>query len=325
MKGLKNYLVGIIGLVIALTLPFYIPSGYLFLFGMLFLFLILVISWDIIVGYTGQVNLGHTVFVGLGAYTAALLQVPSRLESISPILAALPPQNQFLSILIGGIVAALFGAAIGFVTLRLKGYYFALVTAILPLVFIQSVYVFSDVFGGEEGFSIGLERALSTSPVVRYYIAFAIFLICFLAIRYIVKSDLGYRFMAVRDDEELAEALGIDVVKYKVLSFTISSFFAGIAGATMVLYRITAGPDLYDIPLMLMIILSAVLGGLGTLYGPLIGGIIIYLLKNLFLKTMIPQGAFVNDEIVLYAILIAVALLFPEGMWHRVKSIVQRS
>ena len=325
MKGLKNYFVGIIGLIIALTLPFYIPEGYLFLFGMLFLFLILVMSWDIIVGYTGQVNLGHTVFVGLGAYTAALLQVPSRLESISPVLASLPPQNQFLSILIGGIVAALFGAAIGFITLRLKGYYFALVTAILPLVFIQSVYVFSDVFGGEEGFSIGLERALSQSPMVRYYIAFAVFFICFLAMRYIVKSDLGYRFMAVRDDEELAEALGIDVVKYKVLSFTISSFFAGIAGATIVLYRITAGPDLYDIPLMLMIILSAVLGGLGTLYGPLIGGIIIYLLKNLFLKTTIPQGAFVNDEIVLYAILIAVALLSPEGLWHRVKSIVQRS
>ncbi|ADC65207.1 inner-membrane translocator [Ferroglobus placidus DSM 10642] len=320
MRGLKNYLIGLIGLIVALTLPFYTPEGYLFLFGMLFLFLILVLSWDIIVGYTGQVNLGHTVFVGLGAYTAALLQVPSRFESFSSALASMPPQNQFLSILIGGIVAALFGAAIGFVTLRLKGYYFALVTAILPLVFIQTVYVFSDVFGGEEGFSIGLERALSQSPVVRYYVAFAVFLLCFLAMRYIVKSDLGYRFMAVRDDEELAEALGIDVVKYKVLAFTISSFFAGVAGATIVLYRITVGPDLYDIPLMLMIILSAVLGGLGTLYGPLIGGIIVYLLKNLFLKTMIPQGAFVNDEIVLYAILIAVALLSPEGLWHKIRS-----
>ena len=325
MKKLKSYLLGILGLIIALTLPLYIPEGYLFLFGMLFLFLILVISWDVIVGYTGQVNLGHTVFVGIGAYTAALLQVPSRLESFSPLLASLPPQNQFLSILIGGIVAALFGAAIGFITLRLKGYYFALVTAILPLVFIQTVYVFSDVFGGEEGFSVGLERALSQSPLVRYYIAFAIFLICFLAIRYIVKSDIGYKFMAVRDDEELAEALGIDVVKYKVLSFTISSFFAGIAGATIVLYRITAGPDLYDIPLMLMIILSAVLGGLGTIYGPLIGGIAVYLLKNLFLKTVIPHGMMINDEIVLYAILIAVALLSPEGIWHRVKSYVQRS
>ncbi len=294
----KNILVGLIGLIIALALPLFVPEGYLFMFGMMFLFLILVISWDVIVGYTGQVNLGHTVFVGLGAYTAALLQVPSRLEGLIPFVASLPPQNLFLSIIAGGIIAALFGAAIGVITLRLKGYYFALVTAILPLVFIQSVYVFSDVFGGEEGFSIGLERALSQSIVGRYYIALASFLICFFAIRHIVRSDLGYRFMAVRDDEALAESLGINVVKYKIISFTISSFFAGIGGALIVLYRITVGPDLYDIPLMLMIILSAVLGGLGTLYGPVIGGIIVYLLKNFFLKMVIPQAASIpiNDE-----------------------------
>ncbi len=86
--------------------------------------------------------------------------------------------------------------------------------------------------------------------------------------------------MALRDSEELAESLGINTTRYKVLAFTLSSFFAGIAGAMIVNYRITVSPELYGVPLMLLIILSAVLGGLGTLYGPLTASIVIYLAKT---------------------------------------------
>ncbi len=323
---LKYAVTGILFLVFAIMAPFVLPEAFVYLVGLMFLFLILVISWDVIVGYTGQVNLGHTVFVGLGAYTAALMQVPSRFEGSVNFLANMPPAPVPISILAGGVVAGLFGLAIGVITLRLKGYYFSLVTAILPLVFLKSVFVFSDIFGGEEGFSIGLERSLAEDTTLRYYYAFVIFLISFILIYIIVNSRIGLRFRAVRDDEDLAESIGVNVVRYKILSFVISSFFAGIGGAAIVHYRITIGPDLYDIPLMLLIILAAVIGGLGTLYGPLFGGVVIYLMKNWWLKSLlptIPSWLPINDDVILYAILIAVGVLAPEGIWGRIKEMLR--
>ncbi len=323
---LKKIVLGVIFLATSLIAPAMLPEAYVYLLGMMFLFLILVISWDVIVGYTGQVNLGHTVFVGLGAYTAALMQVPSRFEGSIDFLAGMPQAPIPISILAGGIVAGLFGFAIGVITLRLRGYYFALVTAILPLVFMKSVFVFSEIFGGEEGFSIGLERSLAGDVTLRYYYALMLFLLSFAIIYAIVNSRIGLRFRAVRDDEDLAESIGVNVVRYKILSFVVSSFFGGIGGAAIIHYRITIGPDLYDIPLMLLIILSAVIGGLGTLYGPVFGGIVIYLMKSWWLREMlpsIPEWLPINDDVILYAILVAVGVLAPEGIWGKVKEFIR--
>jgi branched-chain amino acid transport system permease protein len=109
----------------------------------------------------------------------------------------------------------------------------------------------------------------------------------------------------------------------------ISSFFAGIGGAAIVHYRITAGPDLYNIPLMLLIILSTVVGGLGTIYGSVIGGFFIYLAKNWWLREVIDRISKVyhvpiNDEIILYAILIVIAIFLPEGVYHGIKKKIQK-
>ncbi len=293
----------IAALTIALALPLAIPAGYLYIVGLTYLFAIMVISWDLMVGYTGKVNLGHTTFVGVGAYTAALLQ-----SCLHPALA----------MLLGGITAALLGLFIGAITLRLKGYYFSLVTAVLPLVFMQTVFIWRDVLGGEEGFSIA-DYALLSTTLERYYFALILLLISLAILLLVVKSRVGLRFMAIRDSEELAESIGIDTTKYKILAFVISSFFAGIAGAAVVNYRLTVGPDLYDIPLMLLIILSAVLGGLGTIYGPLFGALVIYLAKNWWLKDLINFLSLpLNDEVLLYALLIAASLLMPKGFYNEI-------
>ncbi len=319
----------IILLILALIAPLFVPDAFIYLIGLTYLFIILAISWDVIVGYTGQVNLGHTVFVGIGAYTTALLQVPSRFEGsfLSP-LAGIPPLPISLTILLGGIVAAFVGFVIGVITLRLKGYYFALVTAVLPLVFIQFLYVWSDILGGEEGFSVGLEKALAPDSTGRYYIAFSMLVFSIVILYFILRSSIGYKFRAIRDDEVLAESVGIDIVKYKILSFVISSFFAGLAGAAIVHYRITIGPDLFDIPLMLLIILAAVIGGLGTLYGPVLGGFLIFLAKNWWLKGIGEQISGVlplNDEAILYIILIVVAIFAPHGIWNYIKKLTEKS
>ncbi|MFN3383295.1 MAG: branched-chain amino acid ABC transporter permease [Archaeoglobaceae archaeon] len=300
---------------ILVILPMFVPSAYLYLIGLALIFAILVASWDLMVGYTGQVNLGHTTFVGLGAYTAAILQLPSRIGAALDV-------HPLMAIVLAGIFSAFVGLAIGLLTLRLKGYYFSLVTAILPLVFMQKVFVWRSVFGGEEGFSIPSEKLLVATTLEKYYVA-VVFAVVSIAVMYaIARSKIGLRFKAVRDSEELAEALGIDTTKYKILAFVLSSFFAGIAGAIFVNYRMTVAPDLYDVPLMLLIILSAVIGGLGTLWGPFLMGIVVYLAKNWWLTAF--RFGVVNEEIILYAILIAVAILMPRGVYNEVQEKTKR-
>ncbi len=301
----------LLSLALLVMAPFITPKSFVYLLGLTFIFVVFVISWDVIAGYAGQINLGHTVFIGIGAYTTALLQNPSRLglHIHVPIWA---------SIALGAITALLFGLFIGVICLRLKGYYLALVTAILPLVFIQILNIYPNVFGGYEGFSVGLGKGLSQNPIVSYYITLA-FMISSVLVMDLILKRIGNKLKALREDEELAEAVGIDVVKYKLIAFCISAFFAGLAGAVMAHYRLTVGPDLFDIPLMLTIILAAVIGGLGTLYGPIIGAFIIYLAKNyVFAQVVQTFSLSVSDEIFLYALLIVMILKFPEGIFKKI-------
>ncbi len=315
----------LVGLLIALlaVIPFFATQSVIYLLGLTFIFVVFVISWDLIAGYAGQVNLGHTVFIGIGAYTTALLQNPERFEGFLDFLAGIPQLPIWVTIIIGGLMAVAFGFIIGAICLRLKGYYLALVTAILPLICIQFLNVYSDVFGGYEGFSIGFGKALASDLVGKYYIALAFMIISIVATVYIIRSPLGIKLKAIREDEELAEAIGIDVVKYKLVAFCLSAFFAGLAGAMMVHYRITVGPDLFDVPLMLMIILSAVIGGLGSIYGPVAGAFLIYLAKNyVFVKVVQSLSLNVSDEIFLYILLIVIILKSPEGIFEKVRKFV---
>ncbi|MCC6028427.1 MAG: branched-chain amino acid ABC transporter permease [Archaeoglobus sp.] len=306
---MKSKIAQLIALSVFLSLlPLFTPPAYLYIIGLGIVFAVIVASWDLIVGYAGQVNLGHTTFVGLGAYTAAILQVPSRIGMNLEI-------HPILSIILAGTFSAIVALGIGIVTLRLKGYYFSLVTAILPLVFMQKVFIWKDIFGGEEGFSIPVEKVVFAATIEKYYFALLFMFLSILFMLYISNSKLGIRFKAIRDSEELSESLGINVTYYKVLAVVISSFFAGMAGAIFVNYRHTVAPDLYDVPLMLLIILSAVIGGLGSLIGPLLMGLVIYLAKNWWLTFL--KFGILNEEVILYAILIAIAILMPEGVYGR--------
>ena len=298
---------------VLVALPFTASTSLLYMLGLAFIFVVYAVSWDIVAGYTGQVNLGHTVFIGIGAYTTALLNT-SRLgiELSAPV---------WLTILAGGVNALIFGLVVGIICLRLRGYYLALVTAILPLIFIQLANVYSGVFGGYEGFSVGLGKSLATDLKLRYYIALLFMLISIAAMYIVVKSKIGIKLRAVRDDEELAEAVGIDVVKYKLIAFCISAFFAGLAGAMTVHYRLTVGVDLFDIPLMLAIVLGVIIGGIGTFYGAIVGGFAIYIAKNWFFRIIAESLAVpVSDDFLLYLLLIVLIIKAPEGIVNRVKA-----
>jgi len=293
------------------VLPFISSSSIAYMLGLAFIFVVYCVSWDVVAGYTGQVNLGHTVFIGIGAYTTALLS-SGKIGVQLPIWITIPA---------GGLIALLFGLGIGVICLRLRGYYLALVTAILPLIFIQLANIFSGVFGGYEGFSVGLSRGFSPNIDIRYYIAMLFMLASIVAMYALVKSRTGVKFRAVRDDEDLAEAAGINVVRYKLIAFCVSALFAGLAGAMTVHYRLTVGVDLFDIPLMLAIILGVITGGIGTFYGAILGGFTIYIAKNWFFRMLadaIPVP--ISDDLLLYILLIVLILKMPEGVVNRLEA-----
>jgi branched-chain amino acid transport system permease protein len=307
MKNLTYF--GIAIAVFALA-PIFMNDAVLYMLGLAFIFTVYCVSWDVIAGYTGQVNLGHTVFIGIGAYTTALLST-SRIPH--------PEMPVFLTIFIGGIVATFFGLTIGAVCLRLKGYYLALVTAILPLIFIQLTNIYSGIFGGYEGFSIPFSKSLPGGTLGNYYISLVFCFSCLLAMYIFVNTNIGVKLRAVRDDEELAEAVGIDVVKYKLIAFCVSAFFAGLAGALAVHYKLTVGVDFFSIPLMLEIILGVIAGGIGTFYGGAVGGFLIYIAENWifiqlasYVNTFLPFR--VSDEMILYILLIVLIIIFPQGI-----------
>lgn len=287
---------------IPLILPFFLPKSVVFTLGLAYLFVVYVVTWDLVAGYVGEVNLGHVVFIGLGAYTSVLLV----LKLGTPL---------YLAITLGALSSTLLGLGIGAVCLRLRGYYLALVTAILPLVFIQIVNIYPNVFGGYEGLSVGIKNALHRSMVGRYYISYAFMMACLLILYGIVKSKFGLRLKAIRDDPDLAESLGLSVFKYKVMAFCISAFFSGLAGGITAFYRLSVGVDLFGIPLMLLIIISAVLGGLGTFYGAVIGALTVYILKNWILSEVVYVTGFAGiDNLIIYALLIVLILKMPHGI-----------
>ncbi len=303
------------------VLPLFLNQAILYMLGLALIFVVYCVSWDIVAGYTGQTNLGHTVFIGIGAYTTALLST-SRIPH--------PDMPVFVTVFLGGVVATLFGLVIGAICLRLKGYYLALVTAILPLIFIQLANIYSGIFGGYEGFSIPFSKALPGGVVGNYYIALLFTFTCLLIMYAIVNSSIGVKLRAVRDDEELAEAVGIDVVKYKLLAFCVSAFFAGIAGALSVHYKLTVGVDSFSIPLMLEIILGVIAGGLGTFYGGAVGGFAIYVARNWvfiqlasYVNTLLPFH--ISDEMLLYALLIVLIVLSPQGLVTRLVESIKKT
>ncbi|KXA89301.1 hypothetical protein AKJ62_03415 [candidate division MSBL1 archaeon SCGC-AAA259D14] len=310
---------------ILFLLPLFLSRTYLGILGLTFLFVIIVVSWDLLVGYSGQLNLGHTLFVGFGAYTAGLLFLQERFEvyELTAWLTGIPDIPKPVLVIIGGIIAALVGIGTGVICLRLKGFYLGLVTAVLPLIFMQAAGILAPLTGSYEGFTIGLKGALHPSPAGRYYYALIAMIISLGTIYYIINSRWGLIFESIRDNENLARSAGINTLKYKLLVFSLSAFFAGIAGGLWVFYEYTVGTHLVHIPLMLLVILGAVLGGTGTFYGPIIGGFIVYILKMWVFQDLVKFLPLdLPPEMPLFILLIILILTFPEGIIAKIKDII---
>ena len=264
-------------------------------------FAIFAASWDLLSGFTGQMNLGHALFFGVAAYASALLNLNLDLPA-------------GLTVPIGALAAVLAGLLIGIPCLRLRGPYLALATLAFPLILIGVISVIPEITGGNQGIS-GIDK-LNHSRLIEYYIVVPLMII-FVGIMWkITDSNTGLIFHAIREDEVTARASGINTTKYKLLAFCLSGLFAGIAGGLWVHVNQAVGPSSLSLMKSFEPVIWTVFGGIATIYGPVAGVFILY-------PIMESLTAVYEIRMLLFAVIVLVVLLaMPNGLttWFRDKT-----
>ncbi|MGE4319672.1 MAG: branched-chain amino acid ABC transporter permease [Deferribacterales bacterium] len=255
-------------------------------------------SWNLLSGYCGQVSFGHAAFFGIGAYTSGVLY--SKL-SMSPWL-GLP-----LSIITVGILSFIIGLAV----LRLRGPFFALATLASGEVFRVTAENMEWLTSGTLG--IMLQQRLWVSKLPYYYIILAITVAVFLLMKYLLSTKLGYYFVAIREDQDAAESLGINTTLYKTIALIVSAVVTGIAGAFYMNYMGYIDPHivfaLHDISIITIMIVMV--GGVATQWGPFIGAVIMVLLQEA-VRSIPGLGAM--HQAIFGGLLIFIIIFLPNGI-----------
>jgi branched-chain amino acid transport system permease protein len=244
-------------------------------------FVVLVASYDLLIGYTGIVSFAHTMFFGLGAYGTAIA-----LKAMGP---------GFDAILLGGSAGVLAAVAlavlIGLLSLRVKAIFFAMVTLAAASVMMVLASQLSEFTGGEDGKALRLFGVALNGRIAHYYFVFLSSFVLFLVMLRIVVSPLGTVLEAIRENEMRAEAIGYRVVAYRTAIFCIAAVIAALAGVLRAVWLKYTGPDVVlSFDIMLDILLMVVIGGMGTLYGALIG-VVVMTLAQYYLKDVMAAGA----------------------------------
>jgi branched-chain amino acid transport system permease protein len=289
-------------------------SGYLLAVGFLILYFAFVgQAWNIMMGFAGQLSLGHSLYVGLGAYAAAALYVHF---GVSPWIG--------LSAAIG--IAMLAGAAIGFLAFRfgVAGVYFA----ILTIAFAEFARIGFDHFRwvqGSSGFFLPVANYtqndlwnLRGSPTMFYYLMLALTVAAFLLCHALLRGRMGYYWQAIRESPEAAEALGVNLFRYKMAAVAISAALTSLAGVMFAFYYNNLFPEqIFHISRSIELILGPIIGGIGTLVGPIVGAFLLTGLAEGLREVMLRLGIDVPGvKQVFYGIcLLLVVMFLPDGVW----------
>jgi branched-chain amino acid transport system permease protein len=268
MKSLRLPL--LIGVGIALLVaPLILQSDYfLHILIMALMWVVIGSAWNLIAGYTGQVSFGHAIFFGIGAYTAGLFVTKMDMSA-------------WWGMVFGGPAAGIIALVIGWICFRLRGPYFALATIAVGEIFRLVAITWVNLTEGMQGI-LTIQTFESKTPY--YFVALAMAATCVYCTYRVMHSKWGLYFVAIREDEDAAEALGVSGWRYKSISLVISAIFTGLAGAFYMNYMCFIDPEvvfsLHHISIMA--ILVGIIGGVGTLPGPAVGAVIMVLLGETF-------------------------------------------
>lgn len=295
MKGWTPFIL----LAVLAVVPLFGLSSYMMhIFILVIMWSVIGMSWNLLGGYCGQVSFGHAAFFGIGAYTAGIFYLRLGL----PAWWGLP-----LSI----AVVALFSLVFGYIVLRLRGPYFTLATLAIGEVLRVTAENLQDLTRGDLGILIQ-ERTWVTKTWY-YYIILLIAACTFLLVRVVIKSKLGYYFVAIREDLDAAESLGIDTTFYKTIALCLSGVITGLAGAFYTNYMGYIDPQvvfpLYDISIVTVMIVMV--GGVATFWGPLVGAVIMVFFAEL-IRSIPSLGA--AHQTFFGILLIVIIIFLPNGV-----------
>lgn len=310
-------------MIIALLLiyPLLSPTYYVSLATLAGIAAIGAIGLNILTGFTGQISIGVGAFLGVGAYTSAYLTTSLGV----PFWIALP---------VSGLVTAGIGALFGIPSLRLKGLYLAMATLAAQVIILFVINRWDSVTGGTSGLVVdrpSIGSFFFDSEISYFYLMFVFLFITTLFTMNLFRTRVGRALVAVRDRDLAAEVMGINLFKYKIMAFAVSSFFVGISGSLMGHYTLVISPDYFGIDISIEYLAMILIGGLGSVMGSIYGAVFITLLPvilrefmNLF-NSIFPDLAGVMigfKEAIFGAIIILFLIYEPEGiakMWRNLK------
>jgi branched-chain amino acid transport system permease protein len=264
-------------------------------------------AWNILGGFAGQVSLGHAAFFGIGAYSASIIASKT---ALSP----------WWAIVVGPLAVLPMALAVGWICFRLRGPYFVLATIAIGEMIRLVALNWRDVTGGAVGVVIRPSIFSGTSKIPYYYViltmAAATAWLCY----FISRRKLGYFLMAIREDEETAESIGINTARYKLIALEISAALTAMAGAFYANYFLFVDPTIVlPLALSVEIVLIAIIGGLGTVAGPVLGAVLLKLSSEIF------RNQFERANLLIYGLLLVSVILFmPDGLIGGFRRLYQR-
>lgn len=306
------------------VIPFISGPYMLYVLNIIAIYSISAIGLNLLIGFTGQISLGHGAFFGVGAYSGAILATKAGL----PFIVAVPA---------AGIITAVVGMIFGIPSLRLKHLYLTIATLAGQFIIEYIIIQWDDLTGGAEGIIITEANIFGmnlSSDRIFYFVFFLCFSIMTWMAVNIIRTRFGRAFVAIRDNDRAAEGMGIPIFKYKLLSFAISSFYAGFAGGLYAYYMMSITPDPFNLWLSIEFIAMIIIGGLGSISGSVFGSIFIVMLNeilSLLTQYLMNVGASIGVAITIaplrefvFGLTIVLFIIFePKGLaevWRIVRS-----
>jgi len=282
-----------------------------------FLFAMCGVAWNVMGGYAGMFSFGQASFFGIGAYTSSFLLLTFR---VSP----------WIGLAAGGIISSLLAAAIGYPCSKLRGHYFAIASIAFAEI-VRIVFTNWQMVGAAEGLTIPmLKESLAhfmfhSSKLPYYYIMLAFLLLAVAVCHWVSTSKMGYYFRAIKESHEIAQVLGVDVVRYRLYAIMISAFLTSMAGTFYAQYILYIDPDsVMILPISVQIVLVAMLGGASTVLGPVVGAAVLVPLSEYSRAWLGYKGT--GMDMIIYGTLITVISMYqPDGVWGAITNRIRRS
>jgi branched-chain amino acid transport system permease protein len=283
---------------------------------LVFMFGMMAVAWNIMGGYAGMFSFGQVAFFGIGAYTSSFLLITYQV-------------NPWVGLIIGGLIAALVGLAIGYPCSNLRGHYFAIASIAFGEI-VRTLFTNWKLIGAAEGLTLPMldesfkNFIFHSSKLPYYYIMLVFLLLSLLVCYFVATSKMGYYFRAIKESHDVARVLGINVVWYRLIAIMISAFLTAMAGTFYAQYILYLDPDsVLILPISVQIVLISMLGGAGSILGPVIGAVILMPVSEVT-RVMLGHKGTGIDMMIYGALITVISVYQPKGVWGLLTGIAKR-